>query len=447
MKKLLSFHIILSTIFGCAIASPLFAATAVVPTDYATVQDAVTAVESDADPGEVIINGNDTFDESVLIQESVTLRAGMGFSPVIERTSGWSAPIQIRATQDSDTAVLLRGITVRTQASGNFDGITISNVSPSNTLSVTIENVTVDAKESQSAISVASATINADISVILTNNFIQIEGAPAGSPECLRLEPYAYNLTAVLRNNTFRFSRAGGVSIQGGRDDVLVTTAIDANVFEGFVSVTGTGRQGVDIHGTGTAESDESATQTTITNNLFLRASSGVDINGQLLHTHTVFINNNTIVGSSFDGLDFRAFGTSTIEASAANNIVLGSAGFGILRQESLGCVVNLANDFNLLFDNVAGNYSGTTAGANSLAMDPMFTNPGGDNYRLQPGSPAVDSGTNTPPGGLGFGEDLDGNARVQDNDGDGNAECNMGAYEVPAASPAPLPTGGGGGG
>jgi hypothetical protein len=387
--------------------------------------------QSDAVPGEVIINSNNTFDESVYISESVTLRAGTGFSPIIEKTSGWTAPIRIRATQDSFTVVVLRGITVRTQASGEFDGITISNVSTTHTLDVTVDNVTVDAKESQSAISVASASINADISLTVTNSLIQIEGEPAGSPECLRLDPYAYNLTTVLRNNTFRFSRAGGVSIQGGRDDVWVVTYIDANVFEGFTSASGDGRRGVGISGTGTSGSNASPTLTYITNNLFLLASPAVYVNGQQQHTHTAVINNNTVVGSGWNGLYFVAFGTSTVQAYAANNIVVGSAGFGIFRQESSSSVVNLINNFNLLFANTAGNYSGATPGADSLAVDPQFKDTNMGNYRLRFSSPAIDSGTNTPPGGLGFGEDLDGGPRVKDGDGNGSAVCDMGAYEA----------------
>ena len=66
----------------------------------------------------------------------------------------------------------------------------------------------------------------------------------------------------------------------------------------------------------------------------------------------------------------------------------------------------------------------------------------------MQPSSPAIDSGTNSPPGGTGLGgQDLDGNVRVQDIDGDGNAICNMGAYEEPENAPLSTFFGGGGGG
>jgi len=417
-----------------SVAAPAVGGTVIVPDDHTTVQAAVTAVENDADPGEVIINSDGPFDETVLIQQSVTIKAGDECSPVIERTSGWQAPIRISATQDSDTVVVLQGITVRTDASGDFDGITISNNSSSNTLEVIIDNVTVDAKESQSAVSVASASINADISLTITNSFIQIEGEAAGSPECVRLDPYGYSITAVFRNNTFRFSGAGGISIEGGRDDKLITTTMDANLFEGFSSASGEGRRGIDISGTGTPGSLASPTNTTITNNLFLRTGLAIEVNGQQQHTHTASINNNTIVDSSWDGMDLVAFGDSTLIVSVYNNIITGTSngwgGYGIYRYEASNGVVNLTNDYNLLFDNESGNYSGVTAGPHVLAVDPQFMDPGTDNYRLQASSPAIDSGVNSPPGGLGAERDLDGSARVQDGDGNGTTLCDRGAYE-----------------
>jgi hypothetical protein len=444
MRKLLPFHIVLWAILGFAITSPLMAATVIVPDDYATIQDAVNAVQSDAVPGEVIINSNNTFNERVYISQSVTLRAGTGFSPIIENTSV-SNPVRIQATQNSFTAVVLRGITVRL-VSGNFDGISISNVSTTHTLSVTIDNVTVDAKGSHSAIAI-SCGINAEISFTLTNSLIQLERKSFfGSPHCLWLQPGGCHLSMVLRNNTFRFSGAAGVSIQGGGDDFWVTTFIDANVFEGFTSASGDGRWAVGIYGTGTSGSYASPTLTHITNNLFLRASRAVYVTGQKEHTHTAFINNNTIVGSGYDGLYFMATETSTVQAYAANNIVAGNAGFGIYRSEASSGVVNLTNNFNLLFANTAGNYFGATPGADSIAANPQFKDAGMGNYRLRFSSPAIDSGTNTPPGGLGLGGDLDGGPRVKDGDGDASAVCDMGAYEASAVCTKPTlrtPTGG----
>ena len=43
----------------------------------------------------------------------------------------------------------------------------------------------------------------------------------------------------------------------------------------------------------------------------------------------------------------------------------------------------------------------GTDLGNNLIGVDPFFIDPGGGDYRLSPGSPAVDGGNDVPPGGL----------------------------------------------
>lgn len=52
--------------------------------------------------------------------------------------------------------------------------------------------------------------------------------------------------------------------------------------------------------------------------------------------------------------------------------------------------------------------------GFNLFAVDPMFANPEELDYRIRPGSPAENAGTNTPPGGLGS-TDFGGDPRLQD--------------------------------
>ena len=438
---------LIATVFsGTAIA-----ATAVVPTDYAAIQDAVNAVQNDLDPGEVIINSNATFNEWIVVNESVTLRAGIGFAPVIASPVNHLPPIRVRALQNHDTAVLFQGIETMTDTGGPSEAISVSNDSAANVLNVEIDSVTVDVTDGQSGISVASASINADINITIRNSLIRIEGEGSGNPNCIRFDPFAYSINAFLFNNTFQYSGAGGISIEGGRDDKLMYAYIDANVFEGFASAAGEGRTGVSIHGTGTSGSDASPTLTYMTNNLFLNTARAMVANGQQAHTHTVIFNNNTVIGSTSDGIRFDAYSTSMISAYVANNIIFGSAHYGIYRQDPPVGTINLTNNFNLLFDNTDGDFLGATAGSDSLLIDPMFTDSSAGDYHLQPSSPAIDSGTNFPPGGIGWLlEDLDGNARVQDSDGDGTATCNIGAYEVPADtpfSPSVSPSAGGGGG
>ena len=81
--------------------------------------------------------------------------------------------------------------------------------------------------------------------------------------------------------------------------------------------------------------------------------------------------------------------------------------------------------------------------GNGMIGDDPLFADAANGDYHLQAGSPCIDTGTNTPVGGLPV-DDLDGNARPLD--GDGNYEswsgslatADMGAYESAAVVPQP---------
>jgi predicted GH43/DUF377 family glycosyl hydrolase len=70
----------------------------------------------------------------------------------------------------------------------------------------------------------------------------------------------------------------------------------------------------------------------------------------------------------------------------------------------------------------VEGGWSGT----GNLEADPLFFDPEQRNYRLQPGSPAIDAGTNTGAPD----HDLEGTERPLDGNLDRNPKVDMGAYE-----------------
>ncbi|MEE4273632.1 MAG: choice-of-anchor Q domain-containing protein [Thermoanaerobaculales bacterium] len=112
--------------------------------------------------------------------------------------------------------------------------------------------------------------------------------------------------------------------------------------------------------------------------------------------TSTLRITNTTVFDHADTGIFFNA---STVDSSLYNTIVYGSS---------------TPTDFN-----------GTTvdAGNNLLGVDPLFASPSTWDCRLKTGSPALDAGDNSPPGGLGT-TDLDGNPRVL------NGVVDIGAYE-----------------
>lgn len=88
-----------------------------------------------------------------------------------------------------------------------------------------------------------------------------------------------------------------------------------------------------------------------------------------------------------------------------------------------------------VLFCNVEGGRTSASVSANStlqwgagnIDANPKFSQPSTNNFRLLPGSPCIDAGTNAAPV---IRQDLAGVARPLDGDGDGRAAFDIGAFE-----------------
>jgi hypothetical protein len=80
-------------------ALPL-AAPATVPDQFPTIQQTVDAVQNDHEPGEVVVNSNGIFDARVWIRQSVTIRVGDGYTPILT-SSTVDRVVQIYPKKDS----------------------------------------------------------------------------------------------------------------------------------------------------------------------------------------------------------------------------------------------------------------------------------------------------------------------------------------------------------
>jgi parallel beta-helix repeat protein len=159
--------------------------------------------------------------------------------------------------------------------------------------------------------------------------------------------------------------------------------------------------------------SDDS-TNTTIANNLF----RGNSVAGITNYTSTGNIIHNTFVGNAYGGssqLDFGgAIQTGASSEQIANNLLVNNY-YGI------NCE-SCSNSFshNLVWGNTTNYTNEATAGGSDINLDPLFTDPGENDYTLQGSSPAIDAGTSL----YTTGTDILGTSRPQ------GAEVDVGMYE-----------------
>jgi hypothetical protein len=136
---------------------------------------------------------------------------------------------------------------------------------------------------------------------------------------------------------------------------------------------------------------------------------------------------------------------TSGIQAQAINNIFSIGATSDAFAFISNGSGI-IASDSNLFDTGAMEDYftgSGTTSlGFAFVLGDPMFADAGIADFRVMPGSPAIDAGDSFNVASLGMTVDLDGNPRIVDDADTPNTglfnPIDMGAYELSVAPDCP---------
>ncbi len=143
--------------------------------------------------------------------------------------------------------------------------------------------------------------------------------------------------------------------------------------------------------------------------------------------TATLLFTDSVVAGASGDGIRFNPSDSSTLRLT--NLTIADNGGTGLYKYPVSG-TASLYN--TIIYNNTPNTNSltGLDTGNNLIGIDPMFVNSAGRDYRLLHGSPAINTGANSPPGGLGS-LDLAGNSRIS------NGTVDIGAYEyLPRAMP-----------
>lgn len=225
------------------------------------------------------------------------------------------------------------------------------------------------------------------------------------------------NTGTVISDNIFEYNDtrvgSGGTGISGNSTDSMI---IERNIFRNLTCDTGEDTAAIEfINGSSPV----------IRNNLFYD-NSCYGINMTLPAGNSPLIINNTLVGNTV-GIYFSRQ-VSQVTQTYRNNIIANN-GIGIVSENGGTDADNPSFENNLVFGNTLDYGIADQTGTNgNISVDPLFVDEAGNDYQLQTGSPAIDTGsaTSAPT------DDFNGTARPLNGDGLLGAEHDIGAFEAP---------------
>ena len=404
---------------------PSLAATLKVPSNFPTIQSAITA----ASPGDKVLVSPGTYVENINFNgKSITVTSKRGSKKTIIDGSAKDSVATFASGEGPGS--VLNGFTLRNGRSG-FDtpgfgdggGIRISSSSPTVTGNSIVDN---------RACSGAGISINFGSPLIQGNTISRnarqgCGGGSAGGGLFIGGGPAAQIIGNVISDNTS--IEGGGIRLNAAGTPTIRGNIISSNAVTGVIPCSSGG--GIAI---------VNISDALIAGNLIAGNSAGCgggiswlvpsSARGPLLVNNTI-ADNDSPMGSGIFAVGFDA------QTLLVNNIIVAPGS-----QTAVFC--DAAYDprppifrFNDVWSPKGNAYGGVCADQTGLdgniSAKPLFVKPGAGNYHLKTGSPAIDAGDNNAPSLPA--NDLDGDPRVLDGDGNGTAIVDMGSDEFNPAS------------
>lgn len=367
------------------------------PPCNANLQDCIDNIGS-GDTIEIAIN---TVNESLTIGKSLTLKPASGYSPRLG--NGITAnTIIANSTGTTNNAVTIEGLTIA------FGIITITHES-SGTFTLNLVDNTIE-KSFTYAAPIRFWPINGGMTYfnISSNNMtVPIDSSAHG----IQLHTNS-NIEGSIKNNMIVMEG----TTQGSAIEVTNLSSASAAVEILGNKIDGTNmNNGILIY----QYTSGCHTNTTIANNLITGQAGNTGGPGALTFyvtdgTVNLQVINNTVVDNEKGIALYCDTGTTT--GKIANNIIANNTLSGLYIDSNVASAVS--NNHNLVYNNGSNDF---TAGTGTLYVDPFFI--GVDDYRLQPGSAAINNGDNASvPSGITT--DIRGNPRIF------RSVVDIGAYE-----------------
>lgn len=334
------------------------------------------------------------------------------------------------------TASVLDGFTLRNGRAtfggpsfGNGGGIRIDGSSPTVTDNTIINN---------------SACVGAGIAVNLGSPLIQrnsivgntqagCSGGIGGGGISVLGDSSVRIIDNVIADNILTSANGGGISLFGAGTPTISRNVISSNSASGLSPCAqGGGISMVNL-------SDALIVNNVVVNNV-AGCGGGISWSVPSGVTGPTLVNNTIADNQAAQGSGIYAGGFDA-QVRAFNNIVMASAGETSLFCDPLFEPSPPILEFNDVFSPSGTAYGGScgdhTGTNGNISADPLFVHPSAGDYHLGPGSPAIDTGTNTGAPAT----DAEGDARPLDGDANGTLLTDIGADEFCLGNQCFVPT------